>query len=60
MRNRDTILLEEAYKDIVKEMAYTPKEGGRQLTGTYRPSMPRYSQMPSTEKVSKIPRSEEE
>ena len=60
MRNRDTILLEEAYQNIVKEMAYTPKEGGRQLTGTYRPGMPKQTQMPSVEKITKSAKSEEE
>lgn len=60
MRNRDSILLEEVYQNIVKEMAYNPKEGGRQLTGSYRPLMPKYSQMPSVEKISKSAKSEEE
>lgn len=60
MRNRDSILLEEAYKSIVKEMAYTPKEGGRQLTGSYRPLMPKQTQMPSVEKISKSAESEEQ
>lgn len=60
MKNRDSILLEEAYQNIVKEMAYNPKEGGRQLTGSYRPLMPKYSQMPSVEKISKSAKSEEE
>lgn len=47
MRNKDTIMLEEAYKNIVSEMAY-------------RPIMPKFSKMPSVTKVTNVAKSEEE
>jgi hypothetical protein len=47
MNNKDEILLEEAYKQVVKEMAY-------------RPSMPYYTRMPSVTKVKNVVKSEEE
>ena len=47
MINKDTNLLQEAYTQIVKEMAY-------------RPSMPYYTRMPSVTKVKNVVKSEEE
>ena len=47
MRNKDTIMLEEAYTNIVSEMAY-------------RPTMPKFSKIPSVTKVTNISKNEQE
>jgi hypothetical protein len=48
MRNKDTIMLEEAYKNIVSEMA------------GYRPLMPYFSKIPSVTKTTNITKNEQE
>ena len=47
MRNKDTIMLEEAYTNIVSEMAY-------------RPTMPKFSKIPSVTKVTNVSKNEQE